>query len=292
MQLACVDIDQTMVGTPKQQLGARQALEQAGYKIAFVTSRTSETLISWSARAKSTARVNARPKATQYGDPAHYSAFSGLVDAPYIAATTGVELLKRRTDGGYQFDATWWHQLKSFGSSEEWYAVCQSLIIDGVTIQTPSDVAAPWYRLQLTAQRPAALKRLIRCLPSTIDWADESIPAKHYYSIYLLPHGVNKQTVVDRIIAIERKVNALLMIGDSQTDYPMGFQAGQGLPATFLMVGGARLPKLLPAAIKRQLKRTRQRGWYRFQDRTIIIGDEAFPHTKGPVTIQRYLATL
>ena len=291
MRWAFVDIDNTMIKTPRLQQQARQAIEQAGYHLCFVTSRTSETLISWAARRKSSKAVQARPKAKPYGDPALYRPFAGLVVAPYIAATTGVELLSRTANGGYRYDTQWMKQLQSLGTPRQWIRECQRCVIPEATLMIPTDVAQPWYRVQLNFSSRSALRKQVRQLPSQVSWQDESNPSREEYSIYLLPNRINKQTVVDHLIAQHPTPEKVLMIGDSQTDQLMGLHAGNGCPSTFLIVGGARLVQLLPSTIKRQFKPQSQTGWYRYHDRVVIIGDQAFPGTIGPETILTYLRT-
>jgi hypothetical protein len=88
----------------------------------------------------------------------------------------------------------------------------------------------------------------------------------------------------------------------------MGLQSAAQSPTTFLLVGGSPLSKYLTddsktfanenlQEIKRNVIPTKIKGFYQYNTanqlpKIVIIGDQAFPGTKGPETILAYLSQL
>ncbi len=356
LRLALVDIDETMIGKPVIQRRARHLLAARGYVVCFVTSRTSEIVMSWYARRLSVAEVRRRPVALLKSvrrqqslasssrwravDPASLPTMVDVIDPAIIAATTGVELFIQQPNGGYWPDQEWKCSLSVLGTSAHWRRECLRLIKQfrdqmsgrkSEAVRLPvaesvrnyrigrSIVFPPPYRVQVdfaTATDKISFQKLLR-RERQYAWIEESNPAHDSYSLYIIPRGINKQTVADRIISqLAQAVGAaparleVLCVGDSMSDLMMGLRAGAaaGVKATFLVVGGSRLTQPLTSrnqaefagnslsAIKHHLHKTNhRRGWYTFKQagvsRPVVFGDLAFFGTIGPQTICAYLKT-
>lgn len=141
---------------------------------------------------------------------------------------------------------------------------------------------------------------------------DDSKPASDQYSLYLMPKFGTKQRSVEEVVKvvteesnIPREELELLIAGDGFPDLAMGLYGGLNTKATFLVVGGSRLNSALTEpdinefagegvkSIKNRMV-AQGEGVYSFkpplyQERQIVIGDQAFPNTKAPETIIAYL---
>ncbi|MFA6388923.1 MAG: hypothetical protein WCW27_06725, partial [Patescibacteria group bacterium] len=207
LRLAFVDIDSTMVGDIPDQHNARKLIEQKGYVLCFITSRTVELVMSWKNRKKSSPTVKNRPKAKLKKnnqnkliivDPLKLPIMSDLIDPLIIAATTGVELLVQQKNGGYQYDTIWQQQLKRFGTETAWRNYCFKLIqtfnkifpnsatsclpVENIKNYTcgKTSIAPPSYRIQIqfTSWKTKELfkkwllkQTIFKCKP---DWIEES----------------------------------------------------------------------------------------------------------------------
>lgn len=113
---------------------------------------------------------------------------------------------------------------------------------------------------------------------------------------------VHKQQAADHIfkalysqLSVAPAQCVVLLAGDNVPDLPMGLLSAAGSSATFLIPGGAPLAEVLfsPEFTARYPLQPLEKGVYRFSPttRTVIVGDEAFPGTTGPTTLQVWLKT-
>lgn len=109
-----------------------------------------------------------------------------------------------------------------------------------------------------------------------------------------------KQTAVDHIfqklrsnLSLPANAFSVLLAGNTLPDLSMGFFGAAGSISTFLIPGGAPLAGLLlsPDLAKQYPLQPISKGTYRFlpTNRTVIVGDEAFPDTIGPTTLEIWL---
>lgn len=146
---------------------------------------------------------------------------------------------------------------------------------------------------------------------------DDSNPEKGRYSLYLTPNRGWKANAAEYIttqitnelsdLGIQKSDLHLLIAGDSLPDVGMGLEGGLGTDAVFLIAGGSRLTDLFSERTRdfagRDLSMLQKRlhevqgeeGKYTFKtplvknERSVIVGDLAFPGTSGPDTILAYL---
>ncbi len=124
-RIAFVDIDSTFTGTPEDQKAAREALEQAGYQVVHVTSRTPEMTIGSKEAAMSPEFNRPAPKlleldgesggtidsnrekektyATAYPDQA-LPKYDGIYNPVATLASTGTEIWIQQQDGSFRLD--------------------------------------------------------------------------------------------------------------------------------------------------------------------------------------------
>lgn len=111
---------------------------------------------------------------------------------------------------------------------------------------------------------------------------------------------LHKQAAVDHVftalcshLSTPPGVFSVLLAGDTLPDLSMGLLGAADSKAIFLVPGGAPLPELLFSATLAEQYPLQQlkKGIYRFSptNRTVIIGDEAFPGTLGPTTLLAWL---
>jgi hypothetical protein len=146
-----------------------------------------------------------------------------------------------------------------------------------------------------------------------IRFVEDSNPEEGRYSIYVMPALGHKARASNEIVrrtckelGIEQSQLELLIAGDSSPDLAMGLHTGLGTYATFILTGGSRLTAALTdnkisgfagesfKAIKKRLIEQTDGRYYFDQPfslpkRAVIIGDYAYPNTKGPETIQAFL---
>jgi hypothetical protein len=148
-----------------------------------------------------------------------------------------------------------------------------------------------------------------------LDVIDESRPPKG--KIFLVPRDENKYTQMERCL---RQISSdaglkpaeieVFCAGDASPDLNM-IRAVPEAKGRFVLVGGSRLTQALVERHKEyagvsiewltaNLVDTDQPGIYKWQckvsdkecERLVIVGDEAFPGTTGPVTIAKVLESL
>lgn len=126
LRIAFFDIDNTLTGTPQTQKEARQLLEEKGYTVVFVTSRTEEMVMSKRAYEKSVESGFTR-KEPKLGDDQgkrvnafadEVEPFKGLYDPDVIAGTTGARTYVKQETGGFQTDTEFDKTLK--GEAAKW----------------------------------------------------------------------------------------------------------------------------------------------------------------------------
>lgn len=156
---------------------------------------------------------------------------------------------------------------------------------------------------------------------------NDSNPEKGRFGLYITPNKGYKARSVENIIQhVIQEVNIpkdqveTLIVGDSFPDVNMGLYGGTGTKSTFLLVGGSRLKPVFTDyavhefagvkmdAIKKRLTPIADEknhypklGYYNFNaplidqlggNRTVILGEDAFPGTIGPQTLHAYLEQL
>ncbi|GAC1401345.1 MAG: hypothetical protein NVSMB52_15160 [Chloroflexota bacterium] len=152
-------------------------------------------------------------------------------------------------------------------------------------------------------------------LGSNVRATDDSKPDADAYKVFVTPRRGSKFHAVERVIdqlvqvtGVRRQSLHVLFAGDSYPDLSMGLLGGIGTSATFLIVGGSRLVPCLTddtvntfagesvRTVRKRLTRTHRRGWYTFmhpvwgkQERTVLLGDFAFPGTEAVETVYEYL---
>lgn len=166
--------------------------------------------------------------------------------------------------------------------------------------------------LQQRAEPPVGYDQDFFAMVKETMLTDESHPHANppSFAVFITHKNVHKMAAVDYVMQVLTDALALparqievLLAGDGPSDLRMGFYGAAASKATFLIPGGARLARYLIrrdmsfidpefSAVPNQLvPRTNQRGYYHFAptDRTVILGDEAFPGTNGPETLLAWL---
>jgi hydroxymethylpyrimidine pyrophosphatase-like HAD family hydrolase len=316
LRLAFLDIDGTWTGNPSDQQALRHTLEALGYVIIPTTNRDLELNVSFDAFKRSGPAIAGR----EYGDVdrATVLAFSGLLDADIIASTLGEEIALKQRSGGYLLDED--HQQSVSQDMPDWSAFVAELLahvkeVSGHTLGTM--LPSPHLRIQVTfdtleekklfqatiqkiREAPAADSEFGRRLAIT-SLTDESDPyiEPPFFSLYITPAAVSKKNAVEHIVttvaqlvAAPRERFEVLLAGDGPADAEMGFHGALGTQATFVIPGEARLTKFISAKAADYLGEISgglTEELYSLTDRTIIMGDEAFPSTVGPTTLLAWL---
>ncbi len=187
-----------------------------------------------------------------------------------------------------------------------------------------TDIAPPDYRVEVKFRTLKNKRHFVRCFKDTVSktdlsvqFTDDSNPDKEKYTLFITPKLATKVNAVEYIVkkiyatlSVQPDELSLLLAGDSYPDLAMGLYGGKGTQANFLLVGHSRLASYLVEddmhefadeslkEIKKNLVAIKSKpgGRYDFAlqgsgKRTVIIGDEVFPNTKGPETIWAYLQT-
>jgi hydroxymethylpyrimidine pyrophosphatase-like HAD family hydrolase len=281
LKVAFLDIDATMTGSKHTTNMTRQRLEQLGYAIVFVTSRTEEMMLSEKAYNRSVKKGLDRPAPKLgvyngkhvYAPPEQVEA-AGILDPDIIAGSTGTHILVRQHGGWYTTDNVYEEQFGT--SSEEW----RKQIIDVINQYNtngqkayPADyessdkynnglvnIYPPKFRIVLyfqSSKEKTAFRQYIRQAqpPLNLRINDDSHPSKEKHVLCLTPRHGSKRRAVDRIIStvcaaasVERSELEILIAGDSLPDLDMGMRAAKGTNATFFLVGGSRLAHALTCA--------------------------------------------
>jgi hypothetical protein len=143
---------------------------------------------------------------------------------------------------------------------------------------------------------------------------DESKPDESTFTVYLLHKHAKKEQKLDHMMkglsfasSVPIKDMELLIAGDTMTDLRAGIFGGGKAKATFILVGGSRMAPYIVGdkvghefageSLKwftRLLNNRRSPGVYEIKvplrgQRTVIIGDVAFPGTYGPETILAWI---
>lgn len=146
-----------------------------------------------------------------------------------------------------------------------------------------------------------------------IECVDESNLEQDRYILYLLPLSAPKEKSLQHFLSNIHTVSdvppsdiSLLLTGDTLTDMKAGCLAGADTQGTFILVGGSQLATLFDgsypeafAGVSMQwlwnsLQETERPGFFIFKQnntipRIIVVGDLAYPGTKGPETILEYM---
>lgn len=315
LRMAFFDVDDTWTGTANDQFMVRQMLESLRFVIAVVTNRTAEMSMSWKEKNKSSASMQQRSPARfrlqpdreyEVVDPSVVPTLKGLLDPDIIIGTTGTELLLKQTTGGYQPDSTYYQRFPP--SSKDWQAKIKATLNqcerNGMHFKIPvlSDVSSPEWRILI---HPATQKDLDELLEKL------RTPYSHVVHdnkvIFITPAKTSKEIAVDHVVAnilkllnIEASVLNILFAGNSIQDAAMGFNSARGTKATFIIPGGSSLYHELQqpdlAFMRHEMttsisSATLPLGVYQVKSRSryIVLGDEAFPDTKGPQTLIAWL---
>ncbi len=164
-----------------------------------------------------------------------------------------------------------------------------------------------------------ATNKMSRFVSSGIRIIDESHTKHNKFAIYLTPALGNKGNAVNHVVqklceklekyAIFAKDLQVILAGDSYPDLAMLFYGAKGTNATAILVGGSRLANILInkeideyagedlSIFKDNMQKHKEKiGYFHFgklikenYQRNIVIGDLAYPNTKGPATILAYL---
>lgn len=123
-RIAFLDIDSTLTGNPDASVNLRKTLEQKGYAVVFVTSRTEEMVMSKGMYEASKALGFAR-KSPHLGvvdvalekqrievPPESLEDNRGLLDPDVIGGTTGSRIMLRQEKGGYVVDTGFENAIK------------------------------------------------------------------------------------------------------------------------------------------------------------------------------------
>lgn len=148
-----------------------------------------------------------------------------------------------------------------------------------------------------------------------LSYVDNSDPDKNYYSIFLVPNGGKLHAIdylyskLEHCMGEGHHTMHSLTAGDSWADLQMGLYGGTQInkQSHLLIVGGSRLtPYLIHSSkydfyageplkpIKQNMIPIEHKGFFRFpllgHEKILIIGDLAYPGTRGPETILAFLS--
>ncbi|HEX8965910.1 MAG TPA: hypothetical protein VF820_05760 [Patescibacteria group bacterium] len=145
---------------------------------------------------------------------------------------------------------------------------------------------------------------------------DESNTLHNKFAIYITPALGNKGNAVNHVVTnicqylkISQDDIHVILAGDSYPDLAMLFYGAKGTNATAILVGGSRLSNILItkeineyagedlSLFKNNMQKHKEKiGYFYFTEnlheiynRNIVIGDLAYPHTKGPATLLAFL---
>jgi len=186
------------------------------------------------------------------------------------------------------------------------------------------DVAPPDLRIQMnfiSIEYQLEFMRKINCQFPELRIIEDGNPEDGRFQIYITPQRAGKEIAVDNFfqkiliemnkkLSDEKRVLAkdfhIVYFGDSWPDVPMGLYGAEGTNAILLLVGGSRLAPLIGDQRKKELQFASENitaindkiiplsqiGYYQIGDRVIIVGDEAYPETKGPQSIIAHLNSI
>lgn len=283
-KIAFVDIDYTLsnhaTDTDVPQLldhkltnKARQLLEQHGFLVVFVTSRTEEMLMTKHEYELSVLKYHLNRPVPLFGMksgkrfymPPEKFEPDGILNPDIIASCTGGKIFVHQSDGGYAEDVdyraelaqpTAWRtqtmkQLKQVNSEKNLFSFnpieYEENYQKGIT-----DVFPPDYRIQISFQNFANLiefKTIFTALESKLHSINESTPEKNKYSLYISPKK-GKYEAVNRIIQSLNslrnadQIEEILYIGDSLPDLYGGLHI-DAENSTLFLVGGSRLSQYI-----------------------------------------------
>ncbi len=278
LQIAFLDLDGTWAGPPDDQQTVRDLLEASRYVICHVTSRPAEACMSWRERARSSPAIRRRPHATV--DPATVAELRGLLDPDIIISSSGIEILLKQTAGGYHLDEL--YQRRRPRPPQAWRDTVQPLLAAATPrfTFTITDNEARDCRLKLVSESEQQTANLLAYL-NHAPAATRFHFARDHQNIFITPATMSKEDAVNHVVTtltallqIPARQLSLLLAGDSTAEEAMGLQAGPDSPAVVIIPGGASLA-----------------GVYRVpnQSRLVVVGDQAYPGTRGPQTLIAWL---
>lgn len=368
-RIAFVDIDSTFTSTPESQSAARQALEQAGYHMVHVTSRTPEMTIGSKEAAISPEFNRPAPKlleidgeaggtidsnrdkdktyATAYPD--QVAKYEGIYNGAATLASTGTEIWIQQQDDSYRLDRDYEKDLHV--DKKTWRPEVLAKIKniqhvmntkDKEAVQLPKleepetyfekdkmDVSPPDLRVQVnfdSFESQVQFTDQLQQADSNVRIIEDGHPFEEKdgklhprVQVYVTPAGAGKEQAVEHFfqhtlqamnqkLPVEQQVKPedveTLFIGDSWPDVDMGLLGAKGSKATLLLVGGSRLADFIGnqytdkqqfhsenfTDINQLIKPLPQKGYYEYNGRTIIVGDEVFPNTKTTETIISFVS--
>lgn len=332
-KIAFIDIDSTLSShieaTNVQQLldhgltnKARKLLEEKGYIVAFITSRTEEMLMSTEGYNLSVKNYKFERPPSRFNEE---NTPPGTLDPNIIASSTGGKIFVRQKDGGYAEDVSY---RRSSLSPFEWRTKTMNLLIKLNTNKTlfvfssiehiedfhsgSSQVFPPDYRIQIQFRNPIDLtcfKKMFKKYGPELYAINDSWPQEKKYYLYISASR-GKFEAVNRILdMMQPNFNMqsdleILFVGDSLPDlYEAVFSTGK--LSTLLLVGGSRLSSYISnksmndfagddlGNIKKYLLK-QAKGIYTYQvdNRVcnIIVSDEKYPGLVGPESLIEYLS--
>ncbi len=218
LKIAFLDIDSTLSGNPKEAVKIRELLDEKGYVVFFVSSRTEEMTMSKAEYKKSVELGLERPapKLAVGEDgkkieafPDEVEDFAGLYDADGVAAATGSRIFLRQQSGGYEEDKGFTQKMKQ--DSTEFRQRTMDILnrIDpkhSLFVLSPvdnsqnfeqniTDVESPDFRVQLNFQ-PSTAEQVVETTGAT----DAKVSATEG----------QKQTELQKKQETERRIRALL----------------------------------------------------------------------------------
>lgn len=306
-RLAFLDIDSTLSGNNQASSAVRKKLEEKGFVISFVTSRTEEMVMSCQAFEKSKKYLFSRPKPLlniknnrhYYIDP-QITESKSLVDPDIIIGSSGTQILIKQLDGGYQTDKSFLKHL--YQQPDAWRKKTLKLLekfkpkfaFRLSAIEKPehytkqiTNVFPPQFRIKLEFAKVAEKEKFQEILSKidSVHVVDDSNYSRDKLTLYLMPKNSGKAQATEHTIdqicrefAITQQDLEILIAGNSFPDLEMGLHTGLRSQVTFILVGNLRVSESL-------LKQTK----HFTNKRKFVIGDQLFPGTKGPETILAYL---
>ena len=182
-----------------------------------------------------------------------------------------------------------------------------------------------WFLKQLDKRK--LLNTLTHRIPSScIRVIDEVSEKTGTFSVYLTPTKGHKGNAVEHVVkqlvkAVKQKKHTFtksqietILAGDSYADLGMLLHGALGTKSTAILVGGSQVGQQLTAeditqgmtddilTLRSRLTPTKKRGYFSYKvpadlsanevSRTLIIGDSAYPDTRGSETILAHLSKI
>ncbi len=218
LKIAFLDIDSTLSGDPQEAVKVRKLLDEKGYVVFFVSSRTEEMTMSRDEYQKSVKMGLERPvpKLALGNDGKRVEAFAdevgdfaGLYDADGMASATGSKIFLRQQPGGYQEDKNFTEKMKEDSKNfrqktmgilngidpEHSLFTVSPVDYSGNFDQGITDVESPDFRIQLNFQSQAGEAR-----PDTTGATEQAVDSS----------AEQKKSDLQRKLETEKRIRNLL----------------------------------------------------------------------------------